>query len=296
MCLYPESVALWDASRRRAILVVTSAALVMAAVSLTAWVGSASEGGPRWSVGDFWTFTTAGVDFHTTIREEVMEQTTLSTPAGAVLVWRLEATSTQLDANGTPVGSTFTDEYYLTPNLGLVRVDREVPPYRILYSPTNGSWPFPLNSTSIWSGSVHTTYWWTPDGSNQQNTTTPFDFRAAGDGIVSVPAGTFRAIGVSGDFLGLWRSGYIAQYADAVGYIVRDDLTDGQGHVLGYYELTAYRYQAGTPARTLILGATLGIDAGTVGVAVWLLLRRRKARPGASPTRVPEQRGDQARI
>ncbi len=225
-----------------------------------------------------------------------MEWTTLPTSAGSAQVWRLEATSTQLDANGTPVGYPFTDEYYLTPDLGLVRVDREAPPYRIVYNPANGSWPFPLNSASIWSGSVQTTYWWTPDGSNQQNTTTPFDFHASGDGVVSVPAGTFRTMGVFGDFLGLWRSGYVAQYSDAVGYIVRDDLTDGQGHVLGYYELTAYRYQAGTPTRTLIFGAVLGIDAGTIGVAVWLLRRRRKAKPTASQPEAPAPMGDEARV
>ena len=254
-------------------VIVTAAALVVVAVSLAAWFGSASEEEPRWAVGDFWTFTSAGLDFRLTFTEKVMEQTTLSMSEGSVQVWRLEATYTELSANGSALGQPSTEEYYLTQDFGLVRVDREVPPYRMLYSPPNGSWPFPVSSTSGWSGSVRTTFWWTSDGSNQENTTTPFDFHVVGDAIVSVPAGTFRAVGVSGDFLGLWRNGYIAQYSDTVGYIVRHDLTDGHGNIVGYYELTSYRYQAGTPTRTLILAAGLGVDGGSLGLAAWLLVR-----------------------
>jgi len=288
-------VARWDASRRRVAVIAAAAALVVAAVSLAAWFGAAKEEGPRWSVGDSWTFTSAGLDFRETFTHEVMEQTTLSTQNGPVSVWRLSGTYSQLTANGSVVGQPGKEEYYLTQEFGPVRVDREVPPYRMFYSPPNGSWPFPLGLTSTWGGSVQATYWWTPDGSSQQNTTTPFDFRAAGDDLVSVPAGTFRAIGVTGDFLGLWRSGYTAQYSDAVGYVVRDDLMDGNGHIVGYYELTSYRYQAGTPTRILILAASLGIDAGTVGIAVWLLLRGRTIETQESEAVNPSPPGEGAK-
>jgi hypothetical protein len=192
------------------------------------------------------------------------------------------------------VGQPFIDEYYLTQDLAIARIDRSVPPYRMIYSPPNGSWPFPLDAGSRWDGSVQATYWWTPDGSNQQTASSSFAFHAAGDGIVSVPAGTFRAIGVVGDFLGLWRSGYIAQYSDTVGYIVRSDLLDGQGNTVGYYQLTAYRYQAGTPTRALVLVVVLGVDAGTVGVA-WLLVRVRRGKSRESRSPGPEPPGGESK-
>ena len=288
----------WMHSRLR-VLVPAVGLLLVAAMALTAAPAQAAMDKPAWAAGDFWVYAyssaVTGTRITGTLRMDVTGTESVTVNGSSYPTYHVAAVLT------IPFGSlTFTlpaDIWYSSTTLAMVKLSATV---NLTFGSVSanshisisGNPPqiiqWPLSAGATWDSS--TTVWAVTTNSTGavQYTSMPLNthFEVQTDASITVPAGTFTTTPIKETAAGS-TSFVINYWSPQAGNTARTESHNGSGQSAGSYNLTSYRYQAGSFFTTVFIGLPVWIWlivvvlilAAVVGVVV---MRRRKP-PAAVP-------------
>lgn len=274
--------------------------LLIAALALTATPARAAMDKPAWAAGDFWVYAYSsaltGTATSGTLRMNVTGSESVTVNGSAYPTYHVAATLT------IPFGSlTFTlpaDIWYSSNTLAIVKIVATInltfgtvsanshisisgnPPQVIQWPLTAGAkWD---SSTVVWAVTTNST-------GAVRYTSSPLttSFEVQTDASITVPAGTFTTSPLKETTMG--STSYVINYwSPQAGNSVRTESHNSSGQSAGGYNLTSYRYQAGSLFTTVFVGLPVWIWlilvvlilAAVVGV---ILVRRRKPPVAAPP-------------
>src|SRR6266545_2836235 len=247
----------------RSLVLALAIVLALASIVAVAPRAAAAQNRPSWTQGDFWVYARTAGGETSTVRVDVIEQTTLT------------LTSTTTDANG---GVTVQHIWIQESNLGLAKANFSTPfgDAQVTFDPPLAQAVFPLSLNAQWS--LTTTV---------RLVDVSFSFPLAYSATViaehstTVAAGSFNVAVIRSPSTGTAHDEN--SYSEGAGNSVKQESYDGNGNRVAEQELTSYRYQSGLVGLLLIIGGVVVLAA--IVIAVLAVMRRRKmARPpGAYP-------------
>jgi hypothetical protein len=274
--------------------------LLIAALVFTASPARAAMDRPAWASGDFWVYSYSsgltGATINGTLRMDVTGTESVNVNGSSYPTYHVTAVLT------IPFGSfTFSlpaDIWYNSNTLAIVKIVATVnltfgtisensrisisgdPPQIIQWPLTAGaSWD---SSTTVWQVTTNST------GAvryTQVPLTTHFEVQT--DASITVPAGTFTTTPLKETAAG--STSFVVNYwSPQAGNSVRTESHNGSGQSAGGYNLTSYRYQAGSFFTTVFVGLPVWIWlilavlilAAVIGIS---FVRRRRPPVGAPP-------------
>jgi len=291
---------------RLRVLVPAVGLLLVAAMAFTAAPARAAMDKPAWAAGDFWVYAYSsaltGPTITGTLRMDVTGTESVTVNGSSYPTYHVAAVLT------IPFGSlTFTlpaEIWYSSTTLAIVKIVATVnltfgsvsANSRISISgnpPQIIQWP--LSAGATWDSS--TTVWAVTTNSTGAVTYTSMPlnthFEVQTDASITVPAGTFTTTPIKETAAGS-TSFVINYWSPQAGNSARTESHNSSGQSAGSYNLTSYRYQAGSFFTTVFIGLPVWIWlivavlvlAAVTGVVV---MRRRKPPAGAPPGSVPPQ-------
>ena len=261
---------------RRPIALALVLAMVLSSFVLIARPVSAAQGKPTWTQGDFWVYTRTEGSATSTVRMDVLEQSTLTLALGTYTVWHVTTTTTPSSGSVTIQHTWIRDSDLGTAKANFTVFGNDV---QVTFDPPLVQAQFPLTVNAQWS--LSTTIRVVSSG---------FSFPLAYSGLVtaeqstSVPAGTFNVAIIRSPSTGTQRTE--SHYSEGAGNNVRQESYASNGTKTADQQLTSFRYQSGSLFLILILVGVL-LVAG-LGIAAFVVLRRRRrGTPGAPPPPPP---------
>ena len=289
----------WMHSRLR-VLAAAVGLLLIAALAFTATPARAATNRPAWASGDFWVYAYSsaliGTSISGTLRMDVTGTESVLVNGSSYSTYHVAATLTIL--SGSVTVNLPATIWYSTDTLAIVKIVADVnltfgtvsanshisisgnPPQIIHWPLTAGaSWD---SSTTVWDVTTNST------GAvryTQMPLATHFEVQT--DASITVPAGTFTTSPLKETAAGS-TSFVINYWSPQAGNSVRTESHNSSGQSAGSYNLTSYRYQAGSLLTTVFLGLQVWIwlillvlvVAAVVGA---VLVRRRRPGVGAPP-------------
>ncbi len=236
---------------------------------------AAAQDRPSWSSGDYWVYTSTEGGTTATIRQSVIDKTTVTVGATTYVTWRTTM-STSVMSGGTTITLTFHN-WVVESDLATVRTNGSIfflGEFTITYDPPMSIAVFPLSPGSSWSKSTTQT---TTSGLGSNSQIVSYSGVVTAEVDVTVPAGTFRAAVIRTPASG--NPYTLSYYSEGVGNIVRTDSYDAGGTPAGTQSLTEYRYQ--NPGSSLALLVGIGVAAmGILAALAFVVLRRREGAGG----------------
>ena len=256
---------------RKAIAVVLG--LLLLGVSNVGMAGraTAAQNRPSWSPGDYWVYTSTEGGATATIRQSVIDKTTVTVGATTYSTWHTTM-STSVVSGGTTITLTF-NSWVVENDLATVRTNGSIfllGDFTITYDPPMSMAVFPLAPGSSWSKSTTQT---TTSGLGSSSQVASYSGVVTGEVDVTVPAGTFQAAVIRSPASG--NPYTLSYYSERIGNTVRTDGYDAGGAQTSTQSLTEYRYQ--NPGSTLALLVVIGVAAmGILAALAFVVLRRRE--------------------
>lgn len=232
---------------------------------------TAAQDRPSWSSGDYWVSTSTEGGTTATIRQSVIDRTTVTVGAATYGTWHTTM-STSVVSGGTTITLTF-HSWVVENDLATVRTNGSIfllGDFTITYDPPMSSAVFPLSPGSSWSKSTTQT---TTSGLGPSSQVVSYSGVVTSEVDVTVPAGTFRAAVIRSPASG--NPYTLSYYSERVGNTVRTDSYDSGGAQTSTQSLTEYRYQ--NPGSVFAFVVVIGVAAmGILAALAFVVLRRRE--------------------
>jgi len=278
------------------------ALLLVAAFVITAAPVSASTGRPTWAAGDYWNYafgaSISGTASTGTLSLNVLGTESVTFNGTAYSSYHVKGT-----VGFRLGGGMFTyeaDVWYSVATLAVVQISAIVNITGLVTITVWGNPPqdihWPLTTNDAWRSSTAITIreLFASNGTTTYTySTLSTDFSVLADTSITVPAGTFTCTPLRETETG--SSSFVVNYwSSQAGNSVRSESRNSTGGPSGGYNLTSYRYQAGSFFTAVVFGLStwiwlilaVVILVAIVGV-VWI--RRRRPPVGAPPQWAPPQ-------